>query len=441
MTPLSLNQPDALRRVMDQVLGGGHVTVTARESSAEALLDEAAANLAIQGSRVFRAAATLPSGVSVAWLVAQVTGHLMSKQQGDRVLEQVFRDLTILDATCHRIVLLVTNAEVLQKSTLRYLQLATRAGSALQLVMAGKPEFLDSLAAQDLVPLYTRLTANSVVELRPAKGRLIAAAVLPQSRPSRAASPAQPNSGVRAGELLVPRATRPDGFLSRRTMARTAAGLVVAACAVAGIWASQGSSRLARTFEAETPSSAESTNLPPYAASPGSTAVQAPVPPAPQSQPASQGLNPESAPDAGMAAPVAPKTNFDPATKLRQATTPPQVAAPAAAAPPGPRRQVTSVLRQANARLDALFSATAQPSVRQGLRTRAGATGRDYPRTAKLMDNTPDALTEVVQPEALPVPPPEVPFPAIPENANGRGRYIGTFATDASGIRTFHVTQ
>jgi len=72
-------------------------------------------------------------------------------------LAQGFRTLTVPDAPCERIALLVEDAHLMPQATLRYIELALRAGQNLHVAFAGHSEFANTLALHGFDELRKRL--------------------------------------------------------------------------------------------------------------------------------------------------------------------------------------------------------------------------------------------------------------------------------------------
>jgi len=209
---MPLSEPEALRRIVHQVLAGGDA-VLAADAGARALLDEAAAELAGLRCRVLRASAGAPGGLSLSGVIAQITARPDLDAHDDEVLERGFQALTVLDAECDWIVLLVNDAQALQRTALRYLQFTCRAAPMLRLVLAGDQGLPDALEEDEMAFLRTRLAASPVIHVArplaavPVAGVAVAAkAVQPVPLPSLRAQPVPPGS-VLAGPLLPGQAT------------------------------------------------------------------------------------------------------------------------------------------------------------------------------------------------------------------------------------------
>lgn len=91
-----------------------------------------------------------------------------SPAPGQNALERGFESLTALDANCDRIVLLVEDAHLLPHPTLRYIEMAFRAGPHLQVVLAGQPALVETLALAGFASLQQRLSVQvGAAEPRP----------------------------------------------------------------------------------------------------------------------------------------------------------------------------------------------------------------------------------------------------------------------------------
>ncbi len=367
----ALGQPDIFDRLMNEVVSGRDVSIIAPDGAADALLDKATRSLAIQDSRVFRMAATASDGLSIARMVAEVTGRLERAQQDDRVLEEAFNNLTVLDGTCERIVLLVSGAEALQRSTLRYLQFIMQVGPRLQVVFAGAPGFLTALGTYEFAPLHARLTARAAIMLDPASP-------IPVSLPRRVGLG---RYGVLAG-----------------------CGAAMAACIAFAGWSLRYDPGPAHAQQA-----AVRPDALPGAAGP---ALPAPLP-APLPVPA----------PAPVAAPVPPGLATPPAAPVL-----PAPAAPGLMDAAPPVRSADSDPRDSKVRLEAL-SAELEAARHQSRRTAAVA--RRSPRAAILAEPLP----------APPDIPPRPPAESQEAAADKRERLIGSYTTDANGVRAFRASQ
>lgn len=219
--PTPLSPPEALRRLLEQVMAGEDAVVDG--PGASVVLDQAAALLAARRSRVLRAAAAGPDGLGLQELMDQVAGRPDPRGPADASLEQGAQALTVPDAGCDRIVLLLDDAEAVQPAALRYVQLACRTGSKLRLVLAGLPDGLDGA---EFAPLRARLQARPVLAL---DGSLPKAA---PDRPAPQASAARPGQAAAARHLAALPSERPRAaaLAAPRWARPAAAALGLAAC-------------------------------------------------------------------------------------------------------------------------------------------------------------------------------------------------------------------
>jgi len=225
--PTLLPPPDALRRLLDQVMAGGDAVVDG--PGASVLLDQAAALLAARRSRVLRAAAAGPEGLGLEELMAQVAGHAEPGSPGDPSLEQGAQALTVLDERCDRIVLLLDDAETVRPAALRYVQLACRTSATLRLVLAGMPDGVDGA---EFASLRARLQAQPVLTLDGS---------LPNAVPTPRAPAARPDRPSAERRLAAPPSERPklaDQATARRIWP-AAAALGLAGCIAVGVLAAR----------------------------------------------------------------------------------------------------------------------------------------------------------------------------------------------------------
>ncbi len=115
------------------------------------LLDVAAPRLADARTRVLR----VHPPYSLPDFMDQVSPG--SRSLGDAGLAQGFRTLTVPDAPCERIALLVEDAHLMPQATLRYIELALRAGPNLHVAFTGHSEFANTLALHGFDELRKRL--------------------------------------------------------------------------------------------------------------------------------------------------------------------------------------------------------------------------------------------------------------------------------------------
>jgi len=203
-------EPETLRRLVDEVLAGNDVTLFIRGDAARALLDAGADCLVKLRSRALRVAGAPPDALSLAALLAQVAGQPDQGTRNDEFLKQSFQALTTLDAACDRIVLLVSDANTLQPAALRYIQLACRAGTALQLVFAGRRGFLEMLAPSEFADLRDRMAAGPILTPLSA-APVITRPLAPRPAPAKpaAAQPAIPQPAIPQPAIPQPAIPQP----------------------------------------------------------------------------------------------------------------------------------------------------------------------------------------------------------------------------------------
>ena len=162
-----LNQPDALRLLLDRVLRGADVTLISEGDGGGVSLALAADCLAELRSRILWAAEVLPGTLGVPMPSPHMAGQSNASVLDDELLTHGFQTLTVLDQTCDRIVLLVSDAHALQYPALRYIQFVSRSGAPLQFVFCGTHKFFDLLKMEEFEWLRARLMAGLVVTLAP----------------------------------------------------------------------------------------------------------------------------------------------------------------------------------------------------------------------------------------------------------------------------------
>jgi len=137
-------------QLVTALMDGVSVLVLGLVGTAE-LLDVAAPRLADARTRVLR----VHPPYSLPDFMDQVSPG--SRSLGDAGLAQGFRILTVPDAPCERIALLVEDAHLMPHATLRYIELALRAGPNLHVAFAGHSEFANTLALHGFDELRKRL--------------------------------------------------------------------------------------------------------------------------------------------------------------------------------------------------------------------------------------------------------------------------------------------
>lgn len=143
------DQVAPLGQLITALLDGVSVLITA--PSGTALLAAAAPVLARTRIRVllFRSPRDLEAFMDRAPSAVSPSGTLG--------LEHGFSALTVLDATCDRIALLVDNAHLLSHNELHFIELALGAAPQLSVTLAGQPELEHTLALNDFSGLNKRL--------------------------------------------------------------------------------------------------------------------------------------------------------------------------------------------------------------------------------------------------------------------------------------------
>ncbi|MGI8624488.1 MAG: hypothetical protein ACR2NB_13645 [Solirubrobacteraceae bacterium] len=150
----------AAATLVEAVTGGDGIVSfeDAAVSGRTAVLDRAAAELTGSRVRVLRAAAPASGRLGLPELVAQFAGQADPGVLSDGDVERAFQALTEPDEGCECIALLVDDAECLQHSALRYIQLTCRSVPELRVVLAGEPGFPDMLNGDEFTWLRQRLT-------------------------------------------------------------------------------------------------------------------------------------------------------------------------------------------------------------------------------------------------------------------------------------------
>lgn len=149
----------AAAKLVEAVTGGDGAVSYEDEAicGRTAVLDRAAAELAAARVHVIRVSAPASGSLGLPELVAQVAGQADPGALSDGDVELAFQALTEPDEGCPWIALLVDDAERLQPSALRYIQLTCRSVPELRLVLAGEPGFPRLLDGDEFAPLRERL--------------------------------------------------------------------------------------------------------------------------------------------------------------------------------------------------------------------------------------------------------------------------------------------
>ena len=377
--PLSA-QPDVLDQMLDQVLLGMDAVLEGDAAACGTLLDLAALALADRGTRVLRASSAAPGGLTLSGLMAQVVGQPDLTAQDDAVLERGFQALTVPGAGYSQVALLVAGADALALAALRYLQFVTRPAPALRMVFAGPPGLLDRLAADEFAALRGRLAS------RPAL-RAVVPVVLPA--------------------LVVP--ARPAR--TRHGVAWAGIGLGMAASVLAGVWIGQHSAAPLRPVMAG--------HVPSPLADPAPQPLLVPVP-------APARTEPSAAPAAGRATAAQPEAPLPVPAPAKDATPLEQAElqhAEALSMPPLPVPH------------EAVRPAPHPASINR--RTTVLSRAATAPRPAE-----PARSSSPVDPY-LRAPPGEwvhwTPYLSSYQAMERPHGYVGTYATDAYGMRTFRA--
>lgn len=457
---LPVHQAAALRRLLDQVIAGSDVVLTADDAGGRAVLDAAAERLPGLRRRALRVHALSPGGISLSGMMTQVTDRPDPEDQDDQLLEQGFQALTVTDAACDGIVLLVSDAHLLQRAALRYVQFARRAGMGLRVVLAGRPELLDLLGADEFGFLQARFAAGSTIALPAPEPARAPEPRLPRAaEPPRPARPVEPLPFMEAPApppptpLPVPRMPRtpvvePRAAVSSRAPRRlgvpgwAAIGLGLAASLALGMWIGR--------------------NGMPFAP-PSVSSTEPAAPPRAAPQPAADARNRSTAGDAPLAAapmpvlPVPPAvppppTQSVPAPAPRdEATLPVPSSLDPAAPPSGPGtatqgRAAAPTPRLTDRRFRDQFRDQEPPQIalrplpRTPWRVPGRLQGRlqpdieDEAPSARMPDRGPDRAADRVPDTG----PPNT-FDPLYANPNRSGPFIGTYTTDANGVRVFRL--
>ncbi|HEY0202721.1 MAG TPA: hypothetical protein VGC15_01050 [Acetobacteraceae bacterium] len=478
-TELPLPEPEALRLILDRVLGGGDAVV-AGGSGMPALLDAVADALARRRCRVLRASALAAGGLSLSGLMAQITQRPDIDGHDDEVLELGFQALTMLDADSDAVALLVEGGEMLHRTALRYLQFTCRSAPALRLVLAGQTGMPD-LQVDEMAFLRTRLAASPVItlaaELPEMPAALLDAPLSESSTPAAVPLPPSKPHLVQPGlaasgplfapwpGLSVPPRPEPvqapglrpalsgtpmraaDTARQRSSMTWIGIGLAMSASIAIGVLIGRYGWPGGSTVSLQT------------MAQPAPTPELAPVPV--QAGPrAAQGGVPASNPDAPSGTAALPRS--EPSGRVAATTPAPfPVQPPAgAAAAPSPDKggpDSTALQNQGASQRPASTSASqsepAPPRSRrearqaEGRSREAASSGRSpaSPRSSSRSNQASDTRERGLPPsgqEALylppaPEPPPAAPPELGPDRTGERRPIIGTYTSDQNGIRTF----
>jgi len=126
------------------------------------LLGRAAAELADLRCRILRVSAKAAEELTVADLLSQVSDQAAAGAASGDLLERTHRLLTEVDAQLDRVLLLIDHADRLSSSAVRFLQLTSRSGPKLRVVLASTPTGAAHPAAPELKVLAARSLKISV---------------------------------------------------------------------------------------------------------------------------------------------------------------------------------------------------------------------------------------------------------------------------------------
>ena len=148
------------------------------------LLARVAAEVANLRCRVVRASTKPPEELSLESLLRQLADQAVSGDGTGDLLERSHRVLTEVDAKWDRVLLLIDHGDRLSPSALRFLQLTSRSGPKLRVVLASTP----TGAAHPSAPEFKLLSARSLtISLgplaAPSAGRLPGGPPPSQTRP------------------------------------------------------------------------------------------------------------------------------------------------------------------------------------------------------------------------------------------------------------------
>ncbi len=416
-----VNQPDALRLLLDRLHRGADAALIAPGDGGRVLLDLVADCLSGQRIRTLWAAEVLPSSPA-------------APMPDNAALARSFQALTMLDGTCDCIVLLVGDAEALPHSAFRYIQFASRAAPHLQLVFCGTRAFLDTLDAQEFAHLHGRLTAGPVLAL---------AAPITEDAPPPPAVPDDPPSWVGEAAAPLPDAWGPAVSVRKRSRALPLGTLALLGLALLGLGGAAGFVLGGQGAPADRP-----------AASQQAASVQPPTLPEASSAPGTPGAgvasraDPEPArmaPEPARAAPDTPPPPPSPVTAggaqgAGPGLPPGGQATPPAAAP----SPVVTVRSQPRSGLpEDPRSLEPPPGLTRSLGRPNASAAPSRAAAAAALDNRMRRLREAQDQAAL--------SPRDDEWASSQPafgswtapdrpppRYIGSYSADANGVRVFH---
>ena len=420
-----VNQPDALRLLLDRILRGGDAALIAEGAAARVLLDLAVDCLSGRRIRILQVADVLPSHSAALMPPAHAAGQAKAAMPDDEALSRSFQALTVLDPSCDRIVLLVGDAHALPHSALRYIQFVSRSAAHLQLVFCGTRAFFDLLDIEDLTWLQARLGTGLVLTL---------AAPIPEDWDAPPPSvPDDPAAWAKEAAMSHPGARIPAVSASGRSWSR-----LLGALALLGLGGAAGLMLGLRSGGADRPAAVQQA---------ASVVVQPPAPldaPAPAMPAADAALqaDPRPTPAAPDDLPPHPPAMAGDAQGAGPGAPSNMPAAPPAAGAPGALVTVRSPPRAGMTGSQPRPSEPPPVLARSLGRPSAPAASSSAAATA--LSSRMRQLREARERSA---PPPRDDQWASPEPAFGSWtapvsqppRYIGSYTTDANGVRMFRL--
>jgi len=418
-----VNQPDALRLLLDRILRGADAAMIAEGDAARVLLALTADCLSGRRIRVLRAAEVLPNRPAAAAPWAHVAGQAKPGVPDD-VLSRSFQALTVLDPACDRIVLLVSDAHALPHSALRYIQFASRSAAHLQLVFCGTRAFFDLLRIEEFTWLRVRLGAGLALTL---------AAPIPDDRDAPPPSvPDDPAAWAEEAAAPRPGAQRPAVSASRRSWP-----LLLGAMALLGLGGAAGLMLGLRSGGADRPAAIQQAASV-VAQSPAP--LDAPAPAMPAAGAASQ-ADQEATPAAPDSLPPRPPAMAGDAQGAGPGAPSNMPAAPPAAGAPGALVTVRSPPRAGITGSEPRPSEP-PPGLARNL-TRPNAPTASSRVAATALSNRMRQLREAREQSAPPTDnqwtSSEPAFGSWTAPVSQSPRYIGSYTTDANGVRMFRL--
>ena len=408
-----VNQPDALRLLLDRLHRGDDAALIAGGDGGRVLLDLMADCLSGRRIRILWAAEVLPSSPT-------------APMPDDAALSRSFQTLTVLDRACDRIVLLVGDADALPHPALRYIQFASRTAPHLQLVFCGTRAFLDALNAKEFASLRARLTAGPVLAL---------AAPIAEDTDTPPAVSDDPPAWAGEAAAPLPDAWGPAVSARRRSRVLPLGALALLGLTLLGLGGAAGFMLGMQGTAANSP-----------AASQQATSVQPPTPPdasalgMPGPGVVASRADPGPAPAASNALPPPPPAMAGGAQGADPGLPPSE--RPAAAPPAGTPGPVVTVRSQPKSGLpeDPRLSEPPTGGARSLGRTNASAAPSRAAAMAALdsrIRRLREARDQAAPPRDDEWAPSQPAFGSWTPPDSLPPRYIGSYAVDANGVRVF----